>query len=103
MPESTKSPAEVLGARGQSPSKMAVAVTEAAMLAALETMKDGETISPDRQEAIAVGLMRAACRWWSMTTPAIPEADDSAHRGFALCLTQERQFQRQASIRGGEA
>lgn len=95
-------PTEVLEAGGN-PSKMAVSVTEAAMLAAMSSMKEGETISPDRQEAIAIGLMRAACRWWAMTTPAIPEADDSAHRGFALCLSQERQFQRQASRRGGEA
>lgn len=102
MPESTKSPAEVLGA-GEAPETMAVAVTESAMLAALEVMKSGETLSPARQEAIAAGLMRAACRWWSMTTPAIPEADDSARRGFALCLSQERQLYRQASRRGGEA
>jgi len=75
-------------------SKKAVAVTEAALLAALDSVKDGETVSPQHQEAISIGLMRAACRWWSMTTPAIPEADDSAQRGFALCLKQERQFHR---------
>lgn len=87
------------------PSRMAVAVTEAAMLAALETVKDGETVTPAHQEAISVGLMRAACRWWAMTTPAIPEANDSAYRGFALCLSQERQFQREPtpSTEGGQS
>lgn len=70
------------------PANRAVEVTEAAMVAALEVMKQGETITPAHQQAIALGLLRAAARWWVMTTPHI--ADESARNGFALCLKQER-------------
>ena len=64
----------------------------AAGLDASDTSRDADL------EALDLAVASAICAECN-----IPEADESAHRGFALCLTQERQFQRQASIRGGEA
>lgn len=79
----------------QKPLVLAMDVTKAAMLAALEAIPDGETVTTTHQEAIAIGLIRAAVRWWVMTTPHLEAADHSFRNGVALTLAQERAEQKE--------
>lgn len=66
-------------------------VTESAMVAALNQVSGpGQTLSPDEVEALAIGLLRAAAKWWVMGTPSSELADEAARTNFELILGQER-------------
>lgn len=77
---------------------LAMDVTEASMLAALEAVRSGDVITAVHKEAILIGLTRAAARWATMTAPA--EMDGGFEAAFALCLQQERRQRHQDSAGG---
>jgi hypothetical protein len=82
----------------QNSAEMAIDVTEAAMLAALEAVRSGPTVTPVHMEAVWLGLARAAARWISMISP--PELDEGFRLAFAKCLEQERRNQAEQSAEG---